>query len=75
MLGPWSSAERRDEVTVTIVAGLVLFLVVTALGAVALVVLNKLVELDGDVRDGLVYVVLGCAVALSFRYIYRHSGR
>ena len=69
------SQERRDEEAVTIFTGLLLFLLVTGAGAVALVLARRLVTLDGRVLNVLAYAVLACAVAASIRYIYRHRVR
>ena len=69
------SQQRRDEEAVTIFAGLLLFLLVTGAGAVALVLARRLVTLDGRVLNVLAYAVLACAVAASIRYIYRHRVR
>jgi hypothetical protein len=69
------SQQRRDEETVTIFAGLLLFLLVTGAGAVALVLARRFVMLDGRVLNVLAYAVLACAVAASIRYIYRHRVR
>lgn len=69
------SQERRDEETVTIFAGLLLFLLVAAVGAVTLVIAHQFVALKGDLLNVLVYGVLGAAVAVSVRYIYRNRGR
>lgn len=69
------SQERRDEETVTIFAGLLLFLLVTTLGAVALVSVHQFLALNGDLLNVLVYGVLGAAVAVSIRYIRRNPGR
>jgi hypothetical protein len=69
------SQERRDEEAVTIFAGLLLFLLVTATSAVALVVVRQFVAVKGDLLHVLVYGVLGCAAVVSIRYIYRNRGR
>jgi hypothetical protein len=69
------SQERRDAETVTIFGGLMLFLLVTAVGAVALVIVHHFVALKGDLLNVLVYSVLGGAAAFSIRYIYRNPGR
>jgi predicted membrane channel-forming protein YqfA (hemolysin III family) len=69
------SQPRRDEETVTIVAGLLLFLVVTAVGAVALVIAHQFVALNGELLNVFVYAVLGVAGVVSIRYIYRNRGR
>ena len=69
------SQQRRDEETVTIFAGLLLFLLVTGAGATALVLARRLVTLDGRVLNVLAYAVLACAVAASIRYIYRDRVR
>ena len=69
------SQERRDEETVTIFAGLLLFLLLTALGAVALLSVHQFVALQGGLLNVLVYGVLGAAVAVSIRYIRRNRGR
>jgi ACR3 family arsenite efflux pump ArsB len=69
------SQERRDEEAVTIFTGLLLFVLVAAVGALVLVLVHQSVSLRGDVLSVLVYVVLGCAVAASIRYIYRHRPR
>jgi hypothetical protein len=69
------SQERRDEETVTIFAGLLLFLLVTALGAVALLSAHQFVAFKGDLLNALVYGILGAAVATSIRYIRRNRGR
>ena len=69
------SQERRDEETVTIFAGLLLFLLVTVLGAVVLLSVHQFVALKGDRLNVLVYSVLGAAVAVSIRYIRRNRGR
>jgi hypothetical protein len=68
------SQQRRDEETVTIFAGLLLFLLVTAIGAVALVLVDQFVALRGDLLNLLVYGVLGAAAVVSIRYIYRNRG-
>jgi hypothetical protein len=65
------SQQRRDEETVTIFAGLLLFLLVTVVGAVALVIVHQLVALKGDLLNDLVYGVLGAAAAVSIRFLYR----
>jgi len=39
--------ERRDEETVTIVAGLLMFLLVAAIGAVTLVIVHQFLSLKG----------------------------
>ena len=67
--------ERRDEQTVTIFAGLLLFVWVTAAGAVALVILPQFVGLKGDLLNVLAYGVLGSAAAVSIRYVYVNRGR
>lgn len=69
------SQERRDEAAVTIFTGLLVFLLASAAGAVVLVLANQFVPLSGDGLNVLVYAVLGCAVAASIRYVYRHRGR
>jgi hypothetical protein len=69
------SQERRDEQAVTIFTGLLLFLLVTAAGAVALVILHQVVALKGDLLNVLVYGVLGAAAVVSIRYIQRNRGR
>jgi len=69
------SQQRRDEETVTIVAGLVLFLVVTAVGAVALVIAHQFHALEAELLNALVYGVLGVAGVVSIRYIYRNRSR
>jgi hypothetical protein len=69
------SQERRDEQTVTSFAGLLLFLLVTVAGAVALVIVHQFVELKGSLLNVLVYGVLGGAAVVSIRYIYRNRGR
>ena len=69
------SQERRGEEAVTIFVGLLLFLLVTGVGAVVLMLGNQFVALNGNVLKVLVYAVLGCAVGASIRYIYRHPGR
>jgi hypothetical protein len=69
------SQERRDEETVTIFAGLLLFLLTTAIGAISLVIVHQFVALKGDLLNVLVYGVLGAAVAVSVRYLYRNRGR
>lgn len=69
------SQERRDEETVTIFAGLMLFLLVTALGAVALVTVQQFIALKGDALNVLVHGVLGAAAIVSIRYIHRNRGR
>jgi hypothetical protein len=58
------SQEQRDEETVTIFAGLLLFLLLTALGAVALLSVHQFVALKGDMLNVLVYGVLVAAVAI-----------
>ena len=69
------SQQRRDEETATILTGLLLFLLVTGAGAVALVLGRRFVTLDGRLLNVLAYAVLACAVAASIRYIYRHRVR
>lgn len=69
------SQERRDEQTVTIFAGLLLFLLVTAAGVVALVIVHQFVALNWDLLNVLVYGVLGAAAIVSIRYIHRNRGR
>lgn len=69
------SQQRRDDETVTIFAGLLLFLLMTALSAVALLIVHQFVALKGDLLNVLVYVVLGAAVVVSIRYIRRNPGR
>lgn len=69
------SQERRDAETVTIFAGLVLFVLATALGAVALVLVNQVVTLKGDLLNILVLGVLAGTAVVSVRYIYRNQGR
>ena len=49
--GLMKSQQRRDEETVTIFAGLLLFLLVTGAGAVALVLASRFVTLDGRVLN------------------------
>lgn len=66
------SSERRDADAVTIVAGLTLFLLVAAFGAVALVTLHQFVAIRGELLDVLAWCVLGAGAALAIRYIYRH---
>src|SRR3954452_8094212 len=46
--GFMKSQQRRDEETVTIVAGLLLFLVVTDVGAVALVIAHQFLALEEE---------------------------
>ena len=75
MMGLMKSQQRRDEEAATIFAGLLLFLLVTGAGAVALVLAHRLVSLDGRVLNVLAYAVLACAVAASIRYISRHRVR
>lgn len=69
------SQGRRDKQPVTIFAGLLLFLLVTAACAVALVIVHQVVELKGDLLNVLVYGVLGGAAVASIRYIYGNRGR
>lgn len=69
------SQERRDEETVSIFAGLLLFLLVTALGAVALLSVHQFVAIKGDLLNVLACGHLGAAVAISIRYIRRNRGR
>lgn len=69
------SQERRDEETVTIFAGVLLFALVTAVGALALVLVHQIASLSSDVLNVLIYAVLGCAGAASIRYVYRHRVR
>ena len=73
--GLMKSQQRRDEETVTIFAGLLLFLFVTGAGAVAIVLARLFVTLDGRVLNVLACAVLACAVAASIRYIYHHRVR
>lgn len=69
------SQERRDEEAVTIFAGLLLFLLVTAAGAVVLLMVHQLVSLKRDLLNILIYGDFGSAALMSIRYIYRHRGR
>lgn len=69
------SQGRRDKQPVTIFAGLLLFLLVTAASAVALLILHQFVALNGDVLNVLGYGVLGAATVVSIRYIHRNRGR
>lgn len=69
------SRERRDAETVTIFAGLLLFLFVSAVGAAALVIVHQFVALTGDLVNVLVYCVFGAAAVVSIRYIYRNRVR
>lgn len=66
------SQERRDDETVTIFAGLLLFGLVTAVGAVGLTLVHQAVALPRDVSNILVYALLGGAAAGSGGYVYRH---
>jgi hypothetical protein len=66
------SPERREEETVTIFAGLLLFLLVTATGAVVLAIVHQFVALKGNLLNVLVYGVLGGAAVVSIRYIHRN---
>lgn len=66
------SQGRRDEDSVTIFTGALLFLLVTAVGAVALLLADRLVQLDSTAQDMGMYAVLGCGVASSIQYVYRH---
>ena len=68
------SQARRDEEAVTIVAGLLLFLLITVLGGVALLVVDRLVAIDQGLRNVLFYAVLGVAAFISLSYIRRSSG-
>ena len=69
------SQERRDAETVTIFAGLLLFVLATALRAVALVLVHQIVTLKGDLLNILVFGVLAGAAVVSVRYVYRNQGR
>jgi uncharacterized membrane-anchored protein len=69
------SQERRDAETLTIFAGLLLFLLVTAVGAVALVIVHQFAAIKGGLLNVLVYGVVGGAAVVSIRYIYRNQGR
>ena len=69
------SQERRDAEAVTIVAGLMLFLSVAAVGAVALVILHQFVALKGDPLNVLAWCVLGGGAALAIRYVYGNRDR
>lgn len=73
--GLMKSEERRDKEAVTIFAGLLLFLLVAAPGAVVLVIVHQLVPLNGDLLNVLAYGVLGGAAAVSINFIYRNQGR
>jgi hypothetical protein len=77
--GSVASAGRQErragaayEEALTIVTGLLLFVLAAAGGALVLVLVHQSVSLTGDVLSVLVYGVLGCAVTASIRYIYRH---
>lgn len=69
------SQERRDAETVTIFAGLLLFVSATALGAVALALVHQVVTLKGNLLNILVFGVLAGAAVVAVRYIYRNQGR
>jgi hypothetical protein len=69
------SQERRDAETVTIFAGLMLFVLATALGAVVLLLVHQVVTLKGNLLNVLALGVLAGAAVVSVRYIYRNQGR
>jgi hypothetical protein len=69
------SQERRDDEAVTIVTGLLLFLLVAVGGAVVLVLANQFLPFSGDLLNDLTYAAVACAVVASSRYLYRHRGR
>lgn len=69
------SQERSDAEIVTIFAGLLLFVLATALGAVALALVHQVVTLKGNLLNILVFGVLAGAAVVSVRYIYRNQGR
>ena len=74
--GLMKSQERRDAETVTIFAGLMLFVLATALGAVVLVLVHQVViTLKGNLLNVLVFGVLAGAAVVSVRYTYRNQGR
>ena len=52
-----------------------LFLLVAAAGAVALVIVHQFVALQADLLHVLSWCVVGGGAALSVRYIYRHRDR
>ena len=52
-----------------------LFLLVAAVGAVALVIVHQFVALQADLLHVLSWCVGGGGAALSVRYIYRHRDR
>jgi hypothetical protein len=69
------SRERRDEEAVTIVVGLLLFVLAAAAGTLVLVMASRVIPLRGHVLNLLVYPVLVCAAVTSGCYVYRHRGR
>jgi hypothetical protein len=68
------SQQRRDQEAITIFAGLLLFALVNAVGAIAIVLAHQLAGLEGAAVDVSFYVIVGCGVAASVYYIYRHRG-
>lgn len=49
-----------------------MFTLVAVVGAVPLVLLDQSIEIKDGLLDALVYVVLGCALAVASIHLWRH---
>jgi hypothetical protein len=65
------SPEDRDAVTVGIFTTLLIFAFVLALGAIPMVIANRLLG-ERPLLDALGYVVLAFASVSAFTYLWRH---
>ena len=66
------SQSRRDEQAVTIATTLALFVLVTLVGVVALVLLERLSDPSNRTQNAVILAAEAAAVVVSGRYLLRH---